>query len=152
MGSAVTLHWGIKESLLAYVEGLEDGSVETVGPVIRQGNEFVFPLDQDASDFDPATRLGTLQFQGSVTLSGYWGSMRIQLTDPQLKMTDINTDLLVRVSSMFTGERFEPIAAVAVTQFEPELTGTTRLTSAGRMLLGEQYHVGQELDPLRVNW
>lgn len=152
MGSEASLRWGIKESLLAYVEGLEDGSVKTEGLVIREGNEFVFPLDQEASDFDPATRLGTLQFQGSVTLSGYWGSMRIELTDPQLKFTDINTDLLVRVSSMFTGERFESIAAVAVTEFEPELTGTARLTSAGRMLLGEQYQVGQELDPLRVTW
>lgn len=152
MTSETTLIWGIKKSLLEYVEGLEDGTVEVTAPATRTGGEFTFTLDEEASDFDPATRRGILQFRGSVVLTGYWGTMRVELTDPQLSVGEIATDLLVKTSSMFTGERFDPIASVAVTTFEPELLGTTRLTSAGRLLLGEQYQVGQELSDLRVTW
>jgi len=152
MESTATLHWGIKESLLRYIDGLEDGSMQVVDPASRDGSEFTFPLDVAASDFDTQTRVGTLQFRGSVILSGHWDSLRIEVNDPQLKITNINTDLLVRVTSIFTGERFLALAAVAITEFEPELIGVTRLTSAGRSLLGEQYQVGQELAALRVTW
>lgn len=150
MAPEAHLIWGVKESLLDYVEGLEDGRVELTPPASRNGKEFSFTLDAEASDFNPETRIGILQFRGSVLLTGHWESMRVQIKDPQLRIGEIATDLLVHTSSMFTGDRFEPIASVAVSAFEPNLIGTTRLTSTGRMLLGEQYQVGQELSELKV--
>lgn len=147
-----TLTWGIKDSLVEYVEGLEDGAVEATAPAQRIEGGFSFQLDPDASSFDAEARIGILQFRGAVVLTGYWGTMRIELNDPQLRFAETATDLLVRTSSMFTGERFDPIVTVAVNQEGPDLLGETRLTSAGRLLLGEQYQVGQELSPLRVTW
>ena len=38
--------WGVKDSLVAYIEGLEDGVVELVAPAERLADGFGFPLDE----------------------------------------------------------------------------------------------------------
>lgn len=152
-GSAETrLVWGIKRSLIEYVEGLEDGTIEIADPAGRNEHEFLFSYDASASQFDIETRTGVLQFRGAVTLRGYAGNLQIQVIDPQLRMTNVASDLLTLTRSMFTGERFDPIVTVSVEAFEPELHGKTRLTNAGRVLLGAQYQVGQEMSNLRIIW
>lgn len=145
------LSWGIKESLLKYIESLDDGEIIMTVPAARDGDAFLFAVDTDASEFDPASANGTLQFVGEVMLTGYHGAMKIQIRNPRLTLKDGQGVLTVSVSSVFTGDRLEPIAAVTVTETEPSLVCTTVLTRHGQALFGPQYQPGQELSPLTVS-
>ena len=152
MNENTTLVWGIKESLLGYVEGLDDGAIEVSDTVARVGNKFEFMLDVSESDYDADSRVGTLQFRGSVLLTGYAGAMRVEIKDPQLYLKGDVGGLALMASSIFTGDRFEGVALVEVTAYEPELLGRPKLTPGGPIIFGPQYQAGQELDVLRVRW
>jgi hypothetical protein len=146
-----SLTWGIKTSLLEYVESLEDGAITVSAPAVREGMLCSFSLDEAASDFDADTQTGVLQSSGSVVLSGYGGQMRIELTDPRMTLQNGAGFLAIRLQSMFTGERFEPIAAVSVSATEPTLVFDAKLTPAGCSIFGPQYQAGQELSPISVS-
>lgn len=152
MNENTTLVWGIKESLLRYVEGLSDGAIVVSNSASRVGNDFEFTLDLAESDYDADSRVGTLQFRGSVLLTGYEGAMRVEIKDPQLYLKGDVGGLALKASSIFTGERFEGVALVEITTYEPELQGTPKLTPSGPIIFGPQYQAGQELDVLRVRW
>lgn len=145
-----SLTWGIKTSLLGYVESLEDGEITVSAPAARDGMLFTFALDEAASDFDAKTQTGVLQFSGSVVLSGYGGQMRIELTDPRVTLRNGTGFLAIRLQSMFTGERFEPIAAVSLSAAEPALVLDAKLTGEGCSIFGPQYQAGQELSPITI--
>lgn len=152
MNNNTTLTWGVKQSFVAYVESLEDGLIELVAPATRSDDEFVFTLDPDASDFDPETQSGSLQFSGSVIFTGYFGTMRVEINNPLLRIADGRGELFVQIPSMFTGERLDSLVSLQIINAESELRATTRLTSPGRMILGQQYQVGQELSDVTVRW
>lgn len=145
------LNWGIKESLLKYIESLDDGEVTLVAPASRSGDIFSFIIDEKASSFDSASGKGLLQFSGEVNLSGYYGAMKINVRDPQVFIKDGSGVLLVIVESVFTGKRFDPIATLTRTTEGSEMVFTTALTPEGQMFLGPQYHPGQELSSLRLS-
>lgn len=151
MSNVSSLSWGVKESLLGYIESLDDGAATPSGGAARDGMIFTFPLDEASTDFDSKTHTGTLQFSGSVVFSGYGGQMRIELTDPRLTLNEGSGTLAIRLQSMFTGERFEPIATVKVTSSDQALTLSAKLSPQGVAIFGPQYQVGQELSPIIVN-
>lgn len=151
MTSLTTLTWGIKESLLGYVESLEDGEIVVDGGATRVGNTFTFSVNADETDFDATAGEGTLQCAGTVTLSGYHGQMKITIQDPKVTLQDGRGTLAIRVQSMFTGESFVPIAALTVTGTTPELTATAVLTAQGQPFFGPQYQPGQELSPVTLS-
>lgn len=148
--SETTLVWGIKSSLLGYIATLEDGQVEVSLPATRVENDFNFQLDSNASDYDAAAAQGSLQFRGQVLITGYWGTMRIQIADPKLSIAAGEAELAIRIDS-FTGEtKFETIAKG---EFDSASnTCTLRLTYGGQMILGQQYQVGQEINSATINW
>lgn len=150
MSTISTLTWGVKASLLGYIESLDDGDVAVTSGAQREGMLFSFPVDEATSDFDPDTHTGTLQFTGSILFSGYGGQMRIELADPRVTLNEGRGTLAIRVQSMFTGERFEPIAAVAVDASEPALTLSATLTTEGVAIFGPQYQVGTELSEITI--
>lgn len=152
MNSSPTLIWGIKQSLVEYVESLEDGVIDVTEPAVRDALEFHFAFDPTASSYDEETRTGTLQFRGSVVMTGYWGAMRVEVNDPKLELHDASGKLSVRTSSVFSGERFDVIAFLDVAAHQPELTASVKLTPAGPNVFGPQYQVGQEMSELRVTW
>lgn len=152
MTEHATLTWGIKQSLLEYVESLEDGVIEATAPATREDAQFSFSLNAAASDFNAATNEGMLQFSGSVIMTGYWGSMRIEIHDPRLRLSGTSGDLLVRVKNVIGADRLEQFALITVTATQPELKAEVTLAPAGRMMLGQQYSVGQSLDELTVKW
>lgn len=152
MNTNTTLVWGIKPSFVQYVESLEDGQVELIEPATRNDDGFIFPLNIEASDFDSETQTGSLQFSGSVIFTGYFGTMRVEVRNPLLRIADGRGELFVHTPSMFTDERLDSLVSVQITSTEQGLHATTRLTSPGRMILGQQYQVGQELSELAVRW
>ncbi len=151
--SATTLTWAVKESLVRYVSGLEDGEIQTTSPAERFGNVFQFQLDEEASDFSETNNSGTLQFRGSLILTGHWGSMRVELTDPKLVTDGGALEVQTRTINPISGDRFETIArgTLVSDSDSAESLGKVTLTAAGRMIFGEQYQVGQELSDLYIS-
>lgn len=147
-----TLTWGIKESLIAYIERLEDGLFETTAGASRFGNEFQFPQDEGASTFDPDTQLGVLQFRGSVIITGHWGSMRVEINDPRITLSGETGEICTLIKSVFGDDSFLTFGTLSVTAPAPKLTAGVALATGGQSLMGQQYTVGQELSPLSISW
>lgn len=152
MSGTPVLRWGIKESLLAYIDRIEDGVIDTSAGAGFSDGTFSFAFDEATSTFDSSRGQGMLQFRGSVIITGHWGAMRVEIHDPQLQIDGNNGVLSTRTNSPISAERFEAFASLSEVTSPPSLTATTNLAAAGRMMLGQQYSVGQELDPLKVVW
>ncbi|MDH6255096.1 hypothetical protein M2114_000233 [Aurantimicrobium minutum] len=146
-----TLSWGIKESLLNYIESLDDGLVSHSETVSRDAENFTFPLNPALSNFDESEFQGLLQFDGEVTFTGYFGAMNIRVRNPQLQIKGGQGILSVVVESVFSGERYDPIAVIKQIETEPSRKFVTVLTAEGQMLFGPQYQPGQELSPLLLD-
>lgn len=147
--SAVTLQWSVKDSLIAYMQSLEDGTVVAIEPAERTETGFLFVQDEQASNFDPETITGTLQFLGSAQFSGYGGMMNVIVKNPLIELSGDKGIVLTAQGGLLSPETFLPFATLEVTSASP-LQASVYLTSEGRGILGEQYTAGQELSPLRI--
>lgn len=78
-----TLVWGIKDSLIRYVRGMSDGSVQVSGSAIETAEGFRFPPDPEP-DPGPGSHGAPLRFRGAVVLTGHSGMLRICFSDPWL--------------------------------------------------------------------
>ena len=157
------LVWGIKASLASYVRGLEDGEIAVQSPAEltltgqscgqESAEGFSFAPDPNGSWFDASTQTGHLRFRGAVTFSGHFNTMRMELRDPRLDLRDGAGALSVRTNGPIGTPRWEAIATASrlpSTNLSCGFSLDLALTAAGRMLLGQQYQVGQALDPAFV--
>lgn len=135
------LVWGIKASLLAYVNGMPDGRVE-LAEVEEQGGRFHFAQDREADRADPAVR----HFAGAVTLVGHHGLMRVVLADPWLRPTASGAALSVADPDV-VGAR---LAFARIERWAEGVASGTTLTSEGADLFFGPYAEGTELDDPRV--
>lgn len=147
-----TLQWGIKESLVKYIDSLKDGEVTLEGTVERKDDLFTFYIDQNASKFDPESFEGVLQFSGVVTFTGYFGAMNIRVGDPRIILKNGKGLLGVVVESVFADPRIDPIVLLTVTQNDTSIECRTTLTNEGQMFFGPQYTPGQEMSPLSIQF
>jgi len=143
------LTWSIKDSLLGYIRSVDDGEVRAHEPAKESTEGFRFPADSDPT-FDLSTGEGEAQFLGSVVLSAYFGSMRIEIRSPHISVHDDRGTLSVRMGGVLQPEQFVPVITLERIPAETGVTFRTRLTAEGRTLFGEQYSVGQEFSPLVV--
>lgn len=74
---AATLRWGIKASLIGYINAMSDGSITLARGARRDADAFVFPAMSVSPD--------RLQFEGAVTLDGHDGMLHLTLADPALE-------------------------------------------------------------------
>lgn len=148
--TSFTLDWSVKDSLIAYMQGLEDGSVVAIEPAVRSQTGFTFAVDEQASNFDADTNTGTLQFLGTAQFSGYGGMMNIIIKNPLIELAGDSGVLLIAVGGLLSPETLIPLAQLTVVPGASPLQATVNLTAEGRTVLGEQYSVGQELSPLTV--
>lgn len=89
------LAWGVRRSLVDYVQGLHDGAIAVgSGVVVAPELEFRFPLD-DVVDFDGASRLGVVRFRGTVQFTGHFGMMNFTFADPWLHVGATSSSLSV---------------------------------------------------------
>jgi Htaa len=157
------LIWGIKTSLVSYVRALADGEIAVQAPAQAASHEqaallggtegFAFAPDPNGSHFDIATQTGQLRFGGSVTFSGHFNTMRVELSDPRLDLREGSGTLSVRTNGRIGTPRWDAIATATVLPDADHTRGLViglALTAAGRLLLGQQYPVGQALDPAAV--
>lgn len=157
------LIWGVKTSLVSYVRALADGEVAVQAPAQAASPElaarlgctegFAFAPDPDGSFYDTATRTGQMRFLGGVSFSGHFNTMRVELNDPRLELRDGAGTLSVRTNGRIGTPRWDAIATATVIPDTGQASGIRvdlALTAAGRLLLGQQYPVGQSLAPASV--
>lgn len=152
----MALEWGIKQSLVTYVIGMEDGSAAVSPParVIRDG--FRFPrLEPDPAAGAAALGDGVLRFSGSVRLSGHGGMLQLVVEDPWLVpgASDADPWALTIADAYEPGSRL-PFATFARLDADDDGGATargTRLTAEGAdLFLAGPYSEGTELDDPRV--
>lgn len=157
------LVWGVKASFVSYVRGLGDGEIVVKAPAelasrehttSQDGTEvFAFAPDPNGSHFDIATQTGQLRFRGTVTFSGHFNTMRVELSDPRLDLRGGTGTLSARTNGHIGTPRWDAIASAVILP-APIRTNTISidlaLTAAGRLLFGQLYPVGQALDPASV--
>lgn len=148
--SPFDLHWSVKDSLIAYISGLEDGTVEALEPATRTDAGFSFVLNGPASDFNPETHTGVLQFLGTAHFTGHWGMMNITIKDPRIELTSGHGILSIAQGGILSPEVHLPFVNLNVVPGSHPLMLTAALTPEGRGVMGEQYSVGQELSTLSL--
>jgi hypothetical protein len=145
------LTWGVKESLISYIEALDDGVADAVAPASRTDSVFHFPLSESSGD-------DCWQFSGSVKLRGHWGALDVELREPRIELTGGEGVLRVRERGGRDPEKTLPFADLRVSARGTSGDGlayidaTTALTGHGRLMLGGQYAVGAPLSPLRITF
>lgn len=144
------MQWGIKESLVSYIESLSDGSITLTEPAERDETGFLFPSDVDTSTFDSDTGSGVIQCRGAVSLTGHWGALSISLTTPRLELVNGTGQLKMAQLGLFSSEPFYTFATVTARDASLLDDFVVELAPGGRAVMGEQYHVGQQLDTLRL--
>lgn len=145
------LQWSVKDSLIAYISGLEDGTVEALEPAARTESGFTFVFNEVASDFNVDFHTGVLQFLGTAHFTGHWGMMNITIKDPRIELTSGSGILSIAQGGILSPEVHIPFALVNVVPGSHPLMFTAALTTEGRGVMGEQYSVGQELSPLSLS-
>ena len=145
------LIWGLKTSLLGYVEALPDGSITVSGGATRAvGGEIRFPFAERSS---PAGR-PEVRFTGSVILSGHSGVMRIGIRDPWIELAPDGAVLTVIDEALDDGLSRITVARVTVVTDGDSSWHCTpvRLTADGALILGAlQYYEGMAVDDVRFS-
>jgi hypothetical protein len=144
------LEWGIKDSLVRYIESLADGSITLTDSAELREAGFSFPCDFANSSYDSATATGILQFVGTVSLSGHWGALSISLSRPRLELVNGTGQLKMAQLGLFSSEPFYTFATVTAHDGPLGEDFAVELAPGGRAVMGEQYQVGQQLDTLRL--
>jgi hypothetical protein len=143
------LTWGIRESLLGYIDLLPDGSV-TLSDGVSGSAEgpFAFPSQEILYEHQSCT--GTLKFHGSVAIKGHGGILSADLEQPWIELSHPEAKL----SGLLGGRREDLVNFVldAPANENGQLVwaSTTYLTKAGAVWLGGHYVEGEEMDPLRI--
>lgn len=128
-----TLVWGIKGSLVAYVQGMGGGEVRLEG-VAKEPSGFAFPGAGGEGH----------SFTGSVTLTAHGGIMDVTLTDPALVADGDQWLLTVAAAG---GGRLPFARIAALTEQAGFLVASgTALTAEGANLIAGPYGPGTELD------
>lgn len=148
MSDIYRVQWGIKKSLVSYIDSLSDGSITVSDPVERGDAGFYFPIDVKNSSFDSDTGSGVLQFLGGVSLEGHWGALSISISRPRIELVNGVGELKMAQLGLFSAEPFYTFANVTARDVELLDDFVVELAPGGRAVMGEQYHVGQQLDML----
>ena len=148
------LLWPIKASLMSYIESLDDGVVEVVGPASGRDEGFWFPQEDASGTPGPGF---VVAYSGSVRLGGHWGMMQLEFTDPRVEFGDDGAAVLLIRESGRT-DRFTSLADLTIEDVAHPEGGSTVFTlsaavsGAGVFLLGSQYPAGTALAPVRIEW
>lgn len=141
--------WPIKTSLTAYIESLDDGTIDVTDPATHRPEGFWFPLREAGATTEPG---GSMEFSGCVRLTGHWGMLDVEFRDPRLNFDDAGAVLLVRERGGISQDRFVAVARLT-RQNQASATSiefSAALTGEGAFLLGGQYPAGTALSPVRL--
>lgn len=142
------LRWGIKSSFLGYVSRMPDGRAYLGnGATVNELNEMLFPLTS-AED-------GTFSFGGTVTFSGHFGMLFVQVAEPRIVVRDGEAEMTVADPESKEGGRLRLVTfALTGPETEGDLEHWTaadvRLTQEGVPVFGDVYQAGEQFAPLTI--
>ena len=129
-----SLEWGIKASLLDYVRGMGDGSVEATGGASVTDAGIRFPS------------AGSLAFAGAVTLTAHGGMLHVTIADPAIVETPAGWTL--EIADPDDPSRRMAFATIAA--FDGRRASGTALTQDGADLFFGPYQRGTAIDDPRI--
>lgn len=142
------LRWGIKSSFLGYVSRMPDGRAYLGnGAAVNEHNELLFPLTS-AED-------GTFTFGGTVTFSGHFGMLFVQVAEPRIAVRDGEAEMTVADPESDDGGRLR-LVTFGLTGPAPEgdlehwTAADVRLTEEGVPVFGDVYQAGEQFAPLTI--
>jgi hypothetical protein len=143
------LTWGIRESLLGYIDFLPDGTV-TLSEDVGGSEEGPFTFHSQEIAYEEQSCSGTFKFRGIVSIAGHGGALSANLDQPWIEIAHSKASL----SGMLAGCR-EPLVSFALEAPLAESgrlvwESATYLTKAGAAWLGGHYAEGEEMDSLRL--
>ena len=135
------LEWGIKDSLLTYIENVA-GEVVCEGAA-RTEDGFWFPDKQT----------GGLQFDGSVTFLAHEGVLRVMIMRPAITFESGRCFLTVESTTgrISIAEVLDWPADGSSSDSTPVLLSDVALTVAGSQLLGDIYAPWQRMAPISLH-
>lgn len=135
------LEWEVKDSFVAYVEGLPDGCVKAFDGAVRSQGSFLFEGQQVAE--------GLFSFTGSVHFFGHMGLLDLTLTALRLRVASSEAVLTAEVgpSRVRVAEGKER----QVSDDGSMLLDPVTLTGDGAALFGDVYAPGSLLSPVIVH-
>lgn len=143
-GTPGRLNWGVKESFIAYVRKLDDGSIEAINGATREGDVFGF----DGVSADDSGLL----FAGGVHFTGFAGMLDVRLTDLMIEAgaTAPVLSALVGPPSIAARTVIATFDGASAPVSGSAWGATPRLTFEGVRVFGDVYQVGTELSVLSV--
>jgi hypothetical protein len=143
------LTWGIRESLLGYIDFLPDGTV-TLSEDVGRSSDGPFTFHSQDIVYEHQSCTGTFKFHGRVSLAGHGGMLSADLEQPWIEVSHAQANL----SGLLAGRREELVKFVLDTPHSEDgrlvWASPTYLTKAGASWLGGHYAEGEEMDPLRL--
>ena len=142
------LHWGVKQSFRAYVEGAGGAISTDAGAERTERGEIAFPAGNGGLTVDADGRLqGVGTFTGEVRFEAHGGMLSVRLT--YLSVDAQGASLKV------ADERGKPVEIAsldlaAATLDEGDLVIPARLSMDGSYLLGDHYPPRAVIDPVRL--
>lgn len=142
------LRWGIKSSFLGYVARMPDGRAYLGGgAAVNDRQELLFPLTS-AED-------GTFAFGGTVTFSGHFGMLFVQVAEPAIVVRDGEAEMTVADPESKDGKRVQLVTfALTGPSVEDDVerweATDVRLAQEGVDLFGEVYQAGEQFSPLTI--
>jgi hypothetical protein len=133
------LLWGVKASLLDYVRGMGDGTVEVTGGASMADAGIRFPAAGSASE-------APLAFAGAVTLTAHGGMMHVTIADPAIVETSAGWTL--EIADPHDPSRRMAFATMAA--FDGRRASGTALTQDGADLFFGPYQRGTAIDDPEV--
>lgn len=146
-----SLHWGLKQSLLDYVESSE-GRARCGSGATRNGNGFCFPCTQSGTGKEP---LAPARFDGSVSLEAYGGMLSFTIASPAVEAGHHGFVLSVD-SPAETGRRItlaqlqDVVLTGGANGGMRRATATPVLTLQGAEFFDGFYSTGTALDQLSI--
>src|SRR5215469_18885200 len=152
MEAAVTLEWGVKQSLRGYVEGA-GGTIATEGVERTADGGFIFRAAPGeglrlGADGQPE---GTGRFVGEVRFDAHGGMLKMFLADPAVEIGASGA-----VITVFDTAKRDQRVALALLDLSAakteggELIIPCKLSKDGWKVLGDHYLPMTPLDPVRV--
>lgn len=142
------LRWGIKSSFLGYVGRMPDGKAYLGGgAAANERNELFFPLTSAEN--------GTFAFGGTVTFTGHFGMLYVQVAEPAIVVRDGEAEMTVADPESKDGKRVR-LVTFALTgpsvEDDVERWAATEVVLApeGVELFGEVYQAGEQFEPLTI--
>lgn len=153
----VTMDWGVKASLVRYVEGKFGGGSVTVNGVERKDGKFIW--SQGTGHF--ADGKGEVSLKGSIRFRAHGSSFDITITDPTLEFNGSKGSLSAVVDAVGAKGKMQHLGRVTIFTVKTDSLKTdggvlsltnaqTNLTAEGQKAFGPPYSVRQIFDPVTL--